>query len=87
MAAFGQMQTFEIGTANLDVDMRTYETFEDAKLLAQEILSNRMNAKVGCALIASIAAKLRYPSECQRPSSARSSLSSTLLTKKDFKCP
>ncbi|MYN05566.1 hypothetical protein GTP41_26085 [Pseudoduganella sp. DS3] len=55
------MQTLEIGTANLDVDMRTYESFEDAKLLAQEILSNRLDANVGCALIASTAAKLGYP--------------------------
>ncbi len=41
--------------------MRTYETFDDAKLLAQDILSKSLDANIGCALIASIAAKLHHP--------------------------
>jgi hypothetical protein len=41
--------------------MRTYETLDDAKLLAQDILAKSLDANVGCTLIASIAAKLRYP--------------------------
>jgi len=41
--------------------LRTYETLDDAKLLAQDILAKSLDANVGCALIASIAAKLRYP--------------------------
>lgn len=41
--------------------MRTYETLDDAKLLAQDVLKKSLDANVGCALIASIAAKLRYP--------------------------
>lgn len=41
--------------------MRKYDTVDDAKLLAQDILSKSLDANVGCALIAAIAAKLRYP--------------------------
>ena len=41
--------------------MRNYETFDDAKLLARDILSKSLAPTVGCALIASIAAKLHYP--------------------------
>lgn len=42
-------------------DIRTYDTFDDAKLLAKDILSKSLDANIGCALIASIAAKRRYP--------------------------
>jgi hypothetical protein len=57
------MNAFEMGL-DMDLilcDMRTYETLDDARLLAQDILAKALDANVGCALIASIGAKLRYP--------------------------
>lgn len=41
--------------------MRKYETLDDAKLLAEDILGKSLDANVGCSLIAAIAAKLRFP--------------------------
>ena len=38
-----------------------YETIDDAKLLAEGILSKTLDPNVGCALIGAIADKLGYP--------------------------
>jgi len=43
--------------------MRTYETFEDARSLANDVLTGSLAPNAGCALIASISRKLGYPSE------------------------
>lgn len=43
--------------------MKTYDTFEDARSLAKDVLSGSLAANAGCALIASIAEKLNYPSD------------------------
>jgi len=42
--------------------MKSYETFEDALSVAEEVLARSIAPNVGCALIAAIAAKLSYPS-------------------------
>lgn len=41
--------------------MRKYETFEDVRLLAQDILAGVADPNRACALIAAISAKLQYP--------------------------
>lgn len=41
--------------------MRNYETVEDACSVAMDILAGSTDPNTGCALIASIAAKLNYP--------------------------
>lgn len=41
--------------------MRKYETLDDAKLLAQDVLSQARDANAACALIASISTKLQHP--------------------------
>lgn len=41
--------------------MRSYETMEDAILLAEDILSTSLDANRGCALIAAISRKLGHP--------------------------
>ena len=41
--------------------MRTYQTIDDAKILASEILSKSLAPNVGCTLIAAIATMLEYP--------------------------
>jgi hypothetical protein len=41
--------------------MKRYETVEDARSVAEEILAGSISPNFGCALIASIAAKLSYP--------------------------
>lgn len=41
--------------------MGRYETVEDARLLAEEVLAGSLGPNAGCELIASIAAKLNYP--------------------------
>lgn len=42
--------------------MKRYETLEDARLVAEEVLAGLIGPNAGCALIASIAAKRNYPS-------------------------
>ena len=42
--------------------MKRYETVEDARLVAEEVLAGSISPNAGCAVIASIAAKLSYPS-------------------------
>lgn len=42
--------------------MKQYETLEDAHSVAAEVLAGSTGANMGCSLIASIAAKLNYPS-------------------------
>jgi len=41
--------------------MRSYETIEDAHSIASDVLAGSIDPNAGCALIASIAAKLNYP--------------------------
>lgn len=41
--------------------MNRYETVEDARSVAEEVLAGSIGPTVGCALIASIAAKLSFP--------------------------
>jgi hypothetical protein len=41
--------------------MRSYETLEDACSVAAEIIAGSIDPNVGCATIASIAARLNYP--------------------------
>ena len=41
--------------------MRSYETVEDACLVAADVLAGSIDPNTGCALVASIAAKLNYP--------------------------
>ena len=45
--------------------MKEYETIEDARSLATEVLNCSLAPNAGCALIASIAAKLKYPIELE----------------------
>jgi hypothetical protein len=47
---------------SLSETMKRYETFEDARSVAEEVLAGSIGPNVGCPLIASIAAKLSYPS-------------------------
>jgi hypothetical protein len=42
--------------------MKTYETFEDARSLAKDVLTGLLAPNFGCALIASVVNKLNYPS-------------------------
>jgi len=41
--------------------MRSYETVEDARSVAADVLAGSTDPNTGCALIASIAAKLNFP--------------------------
>ena len=41
--------------------MGTYETVEDACSVATDVLAGSIDPNAGCALIASIAAKMNYP--------------------------
>jgi hypothetical protein len=41
--------------------MKKYETVEDARSVAEEVLAGSIDPNAGCAVIASIAVKLSYP--------------------------
>ena len=41
--------------------MKRYETVDDARSVAEAVLAGSIGPNTGCALIASIAAKLNYP--------------------------
>jgi hypothetical protein len=45
--------------------MKSYETVEDACSIAADVLAGSVDPNTGCALIASIAAKLNYPPDLE----------------------